>query len=83
VFIHPKLAGSVGYQSSIEGEMTPLAGDIIPSRKSNSAAAAAPKPVAAAQPPSNGHASAGGMDADALVRAITDQVMHALNGAAK
>jgi L-fuculose-phosphate aldolase len=81
VFIHPKLAGSVSYASPIEAELTPLAGDIIPSRKAT--ASPTPRPTALAQPSANGHAGAGNLDADALVRAITDQVMHALNGAAK
>jgi L-fuculose-phosphate aldolase len=83
VFIHPQLAPSLAYKSPIEAEMTPLAGDIIPSRKTTASPSPAPKPFASAQPSSNGHAPAGGLDADALVRAITDQVMHALNGAAK
>ncbi len=41
----------------------------------------APAAPAASAPSSNGHA--GGPDVDALVKTITDQVMHALNGAAR
>jgi len=41
----------------------------------------APAAKSASNPPSNGHA--GGPDMEALVKTITDQVMHALNGAAR
>ncbi|MEJ7639557.1 MAG: hypothetical protein WKF75_16675, partial [Singulisphaera sp.] len=44
---------------------------------------ASPTPPPPQQRPSpNGAASSGGSDVDALVRTITDQVMHAMNGAA-
>jgi L-fuculose-phosphate aldolase len=69
VFIHPKLLQ--------DGQPTPTG----VACKAPSTASDATAPKASAQPSSNGHA--GGPDIDALVKTITDQVMHALNGAAR
>jgi L-fuculose-phosphate aldolase len=80
VFIHPKIAGSEPVTSPIEGVLTPLYSDL-----GKSAAASAPtsRVSAASKPSSNGHAGSGSLDPDALVKAITDQVMAALNGAVR
>src|SRR5271157_2357981 len=68
VFIHPKLLEAG--QPSGAGVASP-----VPSQQ------AAPAATAASAPSSNGHAQ--GPDIDSLVKTITDQVMHALNGAAR
>jgi L-fuculose-phosphate aldolase len=64
VFIHPKLLQDG--KPTGAGVACP-----VPSQ-------AAPTPKASSQHSSNGHAA--GSDIDALVKTITDQVMHALNG---
>jgi L-fuculose-phosphate aldolase len=79
VFIHPKIADSLDYESPIEGVLTPLARDI----KLGSGTVTSSSPAASAKPSNNGRAAGGGVDSEALVRAITDQVMQALNGAAR
>lgn len=80
MFIHPKIAGSAGQQSPIEGLITPRPAPLPGNPGAPASAAVAPT---SAQPSSNGHASTGGPDTEAIVRAITDQVMQALNGAAR
>ena len=70
VFIHPKLLENG--QPSGAGVACP-----VPSQQPSPAATAA----SASAPSSNGHAH--GPDIDSLVKTITDQVMHALNGAAR
>jgi L-fuculose-phosphate aldolase len=74
VFIHPKIAGSEPVTSPIEGVLTPLYSDL------GKAPAPASRLAAASKPSSNGHAGSASLDPDALVKAITDQVMAALNG---
>lgn len=83
VFIHPKIAGSVPHESPIEGLLTPSPAPVQRTAGAGSAASSSPAPRPSAQPSSNGHASTGGVDTEALVRAITDQVMQALNGAVR
>jgi L-fuculose-phosphate aldolase len=83
VFIHPKIAGSVPHPSPIEGHLTPLASEIIKPRGTTGLSAPASTAPWAAQPSSNGRVPGSEMDPEALVQAITDQVMHALNGAAR
>ncbi len=68
VFIHPKLLENG--QPSGAGVACP-----VPSHQP------APASTAATSPSSNGHSQ--GPDIDALVKTITDQVMHALNGASR
>lgn len=70
VFIHPKLLENG--QPSGAGVACP-----VPSQQPSPAATAG----SASAPSSNGHAH--GPDIDSLVQTITDQVMHALNGAAR
>ncbi len=77
VFIHPKIAGSEPVTSPIEGVLTPLYSDL---GKNAAREAPASRLTAPSKPSSNGHASSGSLDPDALVKAITDQVMAALNG---
>ncbi len=60
--------------------MTPLYSDL---GKSAAGEATPTRLASASKPSSNGHADTGSLDADALVKAITDQVMQALNGAAR
>jgi L-fuculose-phosphate aldolase len=80
VFVHPKIAGSESVKSPIEGVLTPLYSDL---GKSAAPQTSPSRLAAASKPSSNGHASTGSLDPDALVQAITDQVMAALNGAAR
>jgi L-fuculose-phosphate aldolase len=80
VFIHPKIAGSVPHESPIECAMTPSPAPLQRNAAVGTSTTSTPAARPAAQPSSNGHASSGGADTEALVRAITDQVMHALNG---
>jgi L-fuculose-phosphate aldolase len=80
VFIHPKIADGEPFKSPIEGVLTPLYTDI---RKDVSTAAPVSRLAAASSPSSNGHAGAGSIDAEALVKTITDHVMAALNGAVR
>jgi L-fuculose-phosphate aldolase len=78
MFIHPKIAATEPVKSPIEGVLTPLYSDLGKAPVS----AGRPTPLTAtAKPSSNGHASSGTLDSDALVKAITDQVMQAINGA--
>jgi hypothetical protein len=81
MFIHPKIAASEPVKSPIEGVLTPLYSDLGKS----AARAAAPAPAAGGvgEPSKNGHAGSESLDSDALVKAITDQVMAALNGAVR
>ena len=81
MFIHPKIAASEPVTSPIEGVLTPLYSDLR--SPATSSPAPAPSYAAASKPSSNGHAGAGSLDPDALVKAITDQVMAALNGSAR
>ena len=83
VFIHPKIAGSVPHESPIEGLLTPLASEIARPRGGAGPSAPASTAPSAAQPSSNGRAHGVEMDSEALVQAITDQVMQALNGATR
>jgi L-fuculose-phosphate aldolase len=85
VFIHPKLAGSpAAADSPIESCLTPLAADITRAGAGAVAGGASPsRPTSQAEPSANGQERSGTMDEEALVQAITDQVMHALNGAAR
>jgi L-fuculose-phosphate aldolase len=53
----------------------------IPAKYQNQQASQAP-PASPQRPSQNGQASTDGPDVDELVRTITDQVMHAMNGAA-
>jgi L-fuculose-phosphate aldolase len=80
VFIHPKIAGSEPVTSPIEGVLTPLYSDL---GKAPATAPTASRVAATSKPSSNGHAGSGSLDPDALVKAITDQVMAALNGAVR
>jgi L-fuculose-phosphate aldolase len=80
VFIHPKIAGSEPVTSPIEGVLTPLYSDLGKSAASQTSPS---RLAAASKPSSNGHAHTGSLDPDALVKAITDQVMAAINGAAR
>jgi L-fuculose-phosphate aldolase len=85
VFVHPKIAGNQPHESSVESRLTPLAAEIASAAKSSARASSA-IPYHA-KPSSNGQAAAatgaGAIDNEALVQAITDQVMQALNGAIK
>jgi L-fuculose-phosphate aldolase len=81
VFIHPKLAGGVPHESPVEGCLTPLASDL---RKGMSAVSPPPAPGSpATSPSSNGRPQLDEIDPEALIRAITDQVIQALDGAAR
>jgi L-fuculose-phosphate aldolase len=80
VFIHPKIAGSEPVTSPIDGVLTPLYTDL---RQPASAGTSTSGGTYASKPSSNGHAGSGSLDPDALVQAITDQVMAALNGSAR
>ena len=82
VFIHPKIADSVPHESPIEGCLTPIASEVHRRVVAASSPAASPSP-AAGKPSSNGQVHANGSDTEALVQAITNQVMQALNGAAR
>ena len=82
VFIHPKIAGSVPDVSPIESRLTPLAAEIAQA-VTNSSAGPASRSSFANQPSANGRPHAAAPDNEALVQAITDQVMRALNGAAR
>jgi L-fuculose-phosphate aldolase len=74
VFVHPKLADQ--YESSIESRLT----QPPPSRLQSAASASTTAP---SKPSSNGRPQSGGLDSEALVQAITNQVMQALNGSVK
>lgn len=74
VFIHPKIADTLPYKSPIEGALTPSPAPLAAHASSSAPASARPS----AQPSSNGHAPSGGPDSEALIRAITDQVMQAI-----
>jgi L-fuculose-phosphate aldolase len=80
MFIHPKIAGSEPIKSPIEGVLTPLYSDL---GKSATPQTSPSRLAAASKPSRNGHAGTSSLDPDALVQAITDQVMAALNGAVK
>ncbi len=80
VFIHPKIAGSVPDVSPIESVLTPLAVDMARAERSSGQAS---RGSYSTQPSANGHANATAPDQEALVQAITDQVMRALNGTAR
>jgi L-fuculose-phosphate aldolase len=80
VFIHPKIAVSEPVTSPIEGVLTPLYSTL---GKSAGNEAPPARLASASKPSSNGHAGSGSLDSEALVKAITDQVMAALNGAAR
>jgi L-fuculose-phosphate aldolase len=73
VFVHPKIADK--YESLIESALTQPPPNRLP--------AAAPTSAPASKPSSNGKAVGVGMDSEALVQAITNQVMQALNGSVK
>jgi L-fuculose-phosphate aldolase len=82
VFIHPKIAGSTPAESPVESVLTPLAAEVTPPAAASPTGSRIPY---ASGPSTNGHASASsdGLDQEALVQSITDQVMRALNGAIK
>jgi L-fuculose-phosphate aldolase len=80
VFIHPKIATSEPVKSPIEGALTPLAADLA---RTAAQAPSPSHPASARTPSSNGQAVSGSLDSEALVQAITNQVMQALNGAAR
>jgi L-fuculose-phosphate aldolase len=80
VFIHPKIADSVSHESPIEGYMTPIASEV---HRRVVAATSQANAQPEAKPSSNGHVHANGSDTEALVQAITNQVMQALNGAGR
>ena len=80
VFIHPKIAPSEPVTSPIEGVLTPLYSNLGKSAGSEPPSA---RLASVSKPSSNGHAGSGSLDSEALVKAITDQVMAALNGAAR
>jgi L-fuculose-phosphate aldolase len=80
VFIHPKIARSEPVNSPIEGVLTPLYSDL---GKTATKEAPASRFASAGKPSSNGHVGSGSLDSEALVKAITDQVMAALNGAVR
>ncbi|HKI16464.1 MAG TPA: class II aldolase/adducin family protein, partial [Isosphaeraceae bacterium] len=82
VFVHPKIAGEQKEASPIESHLTPLGSEIArPSATAPASAAGRLSGSASASP--NGKAQSGALDPEALVQAITDQVMQALNGAVK
>jgi L-fuculose-phosphate aldolase len=85
VFVHPKITSSQPHESPVESRLTPPAAEITSAAKSASPARSAIPYHAKSS--SNGHAAAaagaGAIDNEALVQAITDQVMQALNGAIK
>ena len=74
VFIHPKIAGSEPVTSPIESRLTPLASDLGKTHQRAGDHALPPR----ASRRVNGHASSGSVDAEALVKTITDQVMRGL-----
>jgi len=80
VFFHPKITGSQAEASPIESCLTPLAADMT---RAGAGGALSSRPSSPAEPSGNGQARPGPIDQEALVQAITDQVMHALNGAVK
>jgi L-fuculose-phosphate aldolase len=80
VFIHPKIAGSEPVASPIESVLTPLAAEMT---QPGSQGASPSRQASASTPSGNGQVNPGSLDAEALVQAITDQVMSALNGAAR
>jgi L-fuculose-phosphate aldolase len=80
VFVHPKIAGEQKEPSPIESYFTPLGSEI---KRSATPVAAPNRPVGSSSPSPNGKAQPGGIDPEAIVQAITDQVMQALNGAVK
>jgi L-fuculose-phosphate aldolase len=80
VFIHPKIAGSVPDVSPIESLLTPLAVDMA---RAESSGGSAPHGSYSSRPSANGLAQSTAPDQEALVQAITDQVMRALNGTAR
>ena len=69
VFVHPKIAGSEPVKSPIEGVLTPLYSDL---GKSAAPQTSPSRLAAASKPSSNGHASTGSLDPDALVQAIDE-----------
>ncbi len=80
VFIHPKLAGTQSGPSPIESRLTPLAGD---STRAGAEGAHTSRTSLPAKASVNGQTQTGSMDQEALVQAITDQVMQALNGSVR
>jgi L-fuculose-phosphate aldolase len=80
VFIHPKIASSEPAESPIESVLTPLAVDMA---RPTTSGASPSRQAAASKPSSNGQAGSGSLDSETLVQAITNQVMQALNGAAR
>ncbi len=82
VFVHPKIAGEQKEHSPIESYLTPLGSEI--NRSATTASTPAPGRLSGSgSPSSNGKAQSGAIDPEALVQAITEQVMQALNGAVK
>ncbi len=84
MFIHPKIAATEPVKSPIENVLTPLYSDLGKTRDE----APAPHRRAPASPQALGQWQAAMRAAnrstrDALVQAITDQVMAALNGSAR
>jgi L-fuculose-phosphate aldolase len=82
VFVHPKLADGQSEPWEIESRWTPLAAE-LKQASVLSPASPAPAAPAAGAPSSNGRALHGGAEQEALVQAITNQVMQVLNGAVK
>jgi L-fuculose-phosphate aldolase len=82
VFVHPKIAREQPEPSPIESRLTPLASETRHSATAARASGTA-RPALSNGPSPNGKAQASGGDAEALIQAITDQVMAVLNGAVK
>lgn len=82
VFVHPKIAGELKEPSPIESRLTPLASEIrnLPTA-ANADASRRGSQMGAPSP--NGKPHAASIDPEALVQAITEQVMQALNGGVK
>jgi len=76
VFVHPKIAGEQKEPPPIESWLTPLGSEI---KRSATAAPAPNRALGSSSPSPNGQAHSGAIDPEALVQAITDQVMQALN----
>jgi L-fuculose-phosphate aldolase len=80
IFVHPKIAGQQREPSAIDSVLTPLGSEI---GNAPPAADVSGRPFHSNGHSTNGKATSDGIDPEALVQAITDQVMRVLNGAGK
>jgi L-fuculose-phosphate aldolase len=84
VFLHPKLADDAPEALAIESCWTPLASELKQAQGGAASQASAPHAApGAGSPSSNGSVPDAGLDQEALVQAITNQVMQVLNGMIK